>query len=747
MDAENREIDKTTTTTTAWGESATRSREVEGQGGYATIEGSASTSTGRAASGEAVAGRNRYGQPAVAGTVNTKYNGTYNAAAARTPHGGWNTAVAGPYGGRVTTTLPSGYRTTTYYGRPYYSYGGAYYRPYTHGGVHYYYPVPPPYYSYYSYPPPGATILMIAGVKYLMSQDGSYSKQTTTSDGKTAYQSVPAPQGATIATLPATRVLVTVAGTTYYLNANAFYRRVMNGAQESFVTVTAPAGVVFVAALPANFEVVQLNTMYFMAGGRYYVPYLAPDGGEKYVMVDTPPTPPSAAAAPAPAKAPAPAAPPAAKAPASAPGATPAPPAAAPVRAVVEHLEAPAGTVLVVRLATDVSSATAQVGNRFQGFLDQDLAANGRMIAPHGGEGVRGRQRSGCGQQDEGPPDVERDAHRPAGGRPRDADQDPTSERLGRHREWCEEAGRRSGTRRHHRCHRRRWRGRRDRCGGGRRGRWSGGRGQLRQTSRHRGADPAGLHPGRAAAGGDHDERGRPLKQERNMMKRHSRLMWIACALALIAARPAAQDLQQKLAAAKQAAALNQQALRSYSWLEKTELSLKGEVKNTKVDMCRYGPDGKVQKTPVVEPAPPQKQRGLKGKIVAKKTGEMKEELEAAVALVQQYLPPSPDMMQVVMNAGTASISQAGPGRASLKFPGYAKANDALTLTFDTAVKALQQIAVQTWLDEPDNAVTLNVTMAALPDGTSHPGTVVLGIPKRHIEVRITKSNYQKLAQ
>ena len=209
----------------------------------------------------------------------------------------------------------------------------------------------------------------------------------------------------------------------------------------------------------------------------------------------------------------------------------------------------------------------------------------------------------------------------------------------------------------------------------------------------------------------------------------------------------AAQDLQQKLAAAKQAAALNQKALRSYSWVEKTELSLKGEVKNTKVDMCRYGPDGKVQKTPVVQPPPAEKKRGLKGNIVAKKTGEMKEELESAVALIQQYLPPSPDMMQVVMNAGTASISQAGPGRVSLKFPGYAKANDALMLTFDTTVKAMQQIDVQTWLDKPDNAVTLKITMNTLPDGVSHPGAVVLGIPKSKVEVRITKSNYQKLAQ
>jgi len=217
-------------------------------------------------------------------------------------------------------------------------------------------------------------------------------------------------------------------------------------------------------------------------------------------------------------------------------------------------------------------------------------------------------------------------------------------------------------------------------------------------------------------------------------------------AIAVLVGPPAgAQDLQQKLAAAKESTARNQQALRAYSWLEKTELLLKGEVKNTKVDACRYGPDGKVQKTPVVEPPPPEKKRGLKGKVVAKKTGEMKEELEAAVALVQQYLPPSPDMMQVVMNAGTASIAQAGPGRAALKFPGYAKKGDALTLTFESAVKTLQQIDVNTWLDEPENAVNLKITMQALPDGTSYPGSVVLSIPKRQLDVKITKSNYQKI--
>ena len=122
-------------------------------------------------------------------------------------------------------------------------------------------------------------------------------------------------------------------------------------------------------------------------------------------------------------------------------------------------------------------------------------------------------------------------------------------------------------------------------------------------------------------------------------------------------------DLQQRAAAAKEAAARNQQALRAYSWIAKTELSVKGEVKNTKIESCKYGPDGKVQKTELTEPPKPQKkQRGLRGRIVAKKTGEMKKELEASAALVQQYVPPSPDKIQAVLAAGKVTISP-GPAR------------------------------------------------------------------------------------
>ncbi len=75
------------------------------------------------------------------------------------------------------------------------------------------------------------------------------------------------------------------------------------------------------------------------------------------------------------------------------------------------------------------------------------------------------------------------------------------------------------------------------------------------------------------------------------------------------------------------------------------------------------------------------------------------------------------------------------------------KPNDSLALTFDTAVKSLRQIDVATYLDSPQSPVTLRVALQSLPDGPRYPGSVVLGMPASKIEVRITNSTYQTLAQ
>ena len=207
------------------------------------------------------------------------------------------------------------------------------------------------------------------------------------------------------------------------------------------------------------------------------------------------------------------------------------------------------------------------------------------------------------------------------------------------------------------------------------------------------------------------------------------------------------RSLQQKVAALKESVAQNQKALRQYDWIQKTQISLKGEVKSTKVEACRYGPDGKVQKTPVSEPPPREKKRGLKGKVIEKKVDEMKDYMERTVSLIERYVPPSPDRIKAVAAGGGTSLSQAGPDAIQLQFKDYVKSGDAVTFTVDKAAKTIRQLSVNTYLDEQDkDAISLTVDFQTLPDATNYAARKVLNVAAKKIVVNIVDSNYQKTA-
>ena len=205
-------------------------------------------------------------------------------------------------------------------------------------------------------------------------------------------------------------------------------------------------------------------------------------------------------------------------------------------------------------------------------------------------------------------------------------------------------------------------------------------------------------------------------------------------------------ELQQKAASAKEIAAHNQQGLRAYTWISKTELSYKGEVKSTLIESCVYGPDGEVQKTVVSAPAPADKKRGVRGKVAKKKIGEMTEELGAAAALAQSYVPPAADKLQAVITAGNLSASQAGPDMAAIRFGDYNKSGDSLSLVFDQQAYSLAQLNVDSWLKDEKDTVTIRVSFELLADGTNYAASTVLNIPGSNIEVSITNSNYQKVS-
>jgi hypothetical protein len=205
------------------------------------------------------------------------------------------------------------------------------------------------------------------------------------------------------------------------------------------------------------------------------------------------------------------------------------------------------------------------------------------------------------------------------------------------------------------------------------------------------------------------------------------------------------QELQQKLAAVKQSLARNQEALRDYTWTQHTEISLNGQLKKTKDEMCRYGPDGTVQKTSAGPPSPQMEMRGIRGRIAEKKKDELEGYMERASALIHSYIPPSQQSVEQAFRAGNASLGQAGPGTIQLQFRNYLKPGDSLTVSFSEAAKVLREITVTSWLDDPKDAVSLQVDFQTLPDGTNYAATTILTASAKHVQVKTQNSGYQRV--
>ena len=203
-------------------------------------------------------------------------------------------------------------------------------------------------------------------------------------------------------------------------------------------------------------------------------------------------------------------------------------------------------------------------------------------------------------------------------------------------------------------------------------------------------------------------------------------------------------ELQQKLAAVKQVIALNKQSLQQYQWTETTQLNLNGEPKPPTQNLCQYGPGGQVQKTPI-GPPPEQPSGGrLKQRVIEKKKAEMQDYMGDVKGLLSMYVPPDPQKMEQAYQAGKASLNPAG-GLMNLVFRDYAQPGDQMTLTFDPAASKVISLSVNTYMGQEKDAVTLQVQMATLPDGTNYVQQTVLNATAKKLVVTTTSSNYQKM--
>jgi hypothetical protein len=204
------------------------------------------------------------------------------------------------------------------------------------------------------------------------------------------------------------------------------------------------------------------------------------------------------------------------------------------------------------------------------------------------------------------------------------------------------------------------------------------------------------------------------------------------------------QQMVDRLLTLKQNQEANQQKLAQYTWTETETISLKGDVKDTKIYQVQMV-NGQPQKTLVSNQQAQQggREGRVKEHIVDKKKQEFQEYGQQISALAKQYTTPNPNALMQAKNAGNVSL-QPGSGTVNLVVKNYIKQGDTMTFTISEQNKQLQGVNVQSYLNDPSDAVTINAQFAQLPDGTNHvTSTLVNGVSKQ-LTVNDVNSNYQK---
>jgi hypothetical protein len=207
------------------------------------------------------------------------------------------------------------------------------------------------------------------------------------------------------------------------------------------------------------------------------------------------------------------------------------------------------------------------------------------------------------------------------------------------------------------------------------------------------------------------------------------------------------QELQERVAEMKQAAAANKQALAQYTWAETVTISLKGEEKKQEHFQVRLGPDGQPQKQSLDPAAPPPEGGRLKKHIVEKKTEEYKEYSDQIKALIQQYVPPDKEMLGQAYGKGNIMIGPQPdvPGEYRAVISNYVKPGDQMTLVIDKTEKQLVSLSINTYLDDPKDAVTVTAAFSSVPGGPHHVSTETINGVSKQLTIAIQNDRYQPL--
>lgn len=186
----------------------------------------------------------------------------------------------------------------------------------------------------------------------------------------------------------------------------------------------------------------------------------------------------------------------------------------------------------------------------------------------------------------------------------------------------------------------------------------------------------------------------------------------------------------------------NADLMRQYTWHSRTELIVGGLVKDTRIDLVSYGPDGKLQRSLLNDQSAPMP-RGFLRKAVAEDEKKKTEEYLAGLrGLLEQYALSTTGKVLDFMEQAKVS----GPdsqGLIHFTGKGVAVPGDSMTLSADMASRQTRRIAVNSSFQ--GDAVELTATFKTLASGgLVYTAFAEVTVPAKQMSLQVQNFDYQR---
>jgi len=214
-------------------------------------------------------------------------------------------------------------------------------------------------------------------------------------------------------------------------------------------------------------------------------------------------------------------------------------------------------------------------------------------------------------------------------------------------------------------------------------------------------------------------------------------LVWSPAVLAQ-SAQSGAANMAVKITEARQA---NAALMHHYTWTSRTEIIDQGQVKDTRIELVNYMPDGMLQRSLLNDQSAPLPLGFLRKAIAESERQKMEQYLTGLRGLLDQYtLPTTGKVLDFMMSAKPMGPDAAG--LFSITGGNVVLPGDSLTIWVNVWTRHVARIQVNSSFQ--GDPVQLTATFNTLPSGLNHMAYAEATVPNKQLSVQVQNFNYTR---